>query len=140
MRGDGGTGRAGPATQRPREALVLAAVIACSAAPLAAQELVTTRIALRTLAAVDSMRRLGIEFPDGRFGDLIFLAEPGIIILPSHMGSEGVAAMHGYHPDVEEMSSLMLSSDALPTTAMSLTDVAALICPGFEPAGRSEAS
>ena len=89
---------------------------------------------------LDEMRRLGIEFPDGRFGDLIFLAEPGIIILPSHMGSEGVAAMHGYHPDVEEMSSLMLSNDALPATALSLTDVAALICPGFEPAGRSEAS
>jgi len=61
VRGDGGTGRAGPATQRPRGALVLAAVIACSAAPLAAQELVTARIALRTLAAVDSVRRLGID-------------------------------------------------------------------------------
>ena len=86
----------------------------------------------------DEMRRLGIEFPDGRFGDLTFLADPGIIILPSHMGSEGVAAMHGYHPDVEEMSSLMLSNDALPATAMSLTDVAALICPGFEPSQGGE--
>jgi rfaE bifunctional protein nucleotidyltransferase chain/domain len=44
----------------PRGALVLAAVIACSAAvPLGAQELVTARIALRTVAAVDSVRRLG---------------------------------------------------------------------------------
>jgi hypothetical protein len=81
----------------------------------------------------DEKRRLGIEFPDGRFGDLIFLAEPGIIVLPSHMGSEAVAAMHGYHPDTGEMSSLMLSNVELPASAMSLTDVAALICPGFEP-------
>ncbi len=86
----------------------------------------------------DEMRRLGVEFPDGRFGDLIFLAEPGVTILPSYMGSEGVAAMHGYHPDVEEMSSLMISNDALPATAMSLTDVAALICPGFEPSQGGE--
>jgi hypothetical protein len=81
----------------------------------------------------DEMRRLGAWFPDGRFGDLVFLAEPGIVILPSYMGGEGVAAMHGYHPDVEEMSSLMLSNVPLPEGAMSLTDVARIICPGFEP-------
>ncbi len=81
----------------------------------------------------DEMRRLGTVFPDGRFGDLVFLADPGIIFLPSYMGVEGVAAMHGYHPDVDEMSSLMLSNGALPEDGMSLTDVAPLICPGFEP-------
>ena len=86
----------------------------------------------------DETRRLGVEFPDGRFGDLVFLAEPGVVILPSHMGSESVAAMHGYHPDVEEMSSLMLSNVAFPATSMSLTDVAAVICPGFEPSQGGE--
>jgi hypothetical protein len=81
----------------------------------------------------DEMRRLGASFPDGRFGDLVFLAEPGVIILPSYMGGEGVAAMHGYHPDVQEMSSLMLSNEALPAAEMSLTDVAPVLCRGFEP-------
>ncbi len=85
------------------------------------------------LLSREEKRRLGVEFPDGRFGDLVFLAEPGVVILPSHMGSEAVAAMHGYHPDAEEMSSLMLSNDELPAAAMSLTDVAPLICRGFEP-------
>jgi hypothetical protein len=75
----------------------------------------------------DEMRRLGVAFPDGRFGDLVFLAEPGILILPSHMGSERVAAMHGYHPDVEEMSSVMLSNLELPGAELSITEVAAVI-------------
>lgn len=88
----------------------------------------------------DEMRGLGVEFPDGRFGDLVFLAESGNLILPSHMGSEAVAAMHGYHPDVEEMSSLILSNDALPAAALSIVDVAALFCPGFEPGGGGESS
>ena len=63
MRGDGGTGRTGPPTgarlQRTVAPLVVGALLI--AAPLAAQELVTARIALRTLAAVDSVRRLGID-------------------------------------------------------------------------------
>lgn len=88
----------------------------------------------------EELRRLGVYFPDGRFGDLVFLAEPGVIILPSHMGSEGVAAMHGYHPGVEGMSSVILSNEALPAAAMSLTDVAGVLCPGFEPGGGGEAA
>ena len=63
MRGNGGTGHAGPATgarlQRTFAPLVVGALLV--AAPVAAQELVTTRIALRTVAAVDSVRWLGID-------------------------------------------------------------------------------
>jgi hypothetical protein len=29
----------------------------------------------------------------------VFLADPGVLVLPSFMGSRRVAAMHGYHPD-----------------------------------------
>ncbi len=86
----------------------------------------------------DETRRLGVAFPDGCFGDIVFLAEPGIIFLPSYMGAEGVAAMHGYHPDVEGMSSLMLSNVALPEDEISLTDVAAIVCPGFRPSSGGE--
>jgi predicted AlkP superfamily pyrophosphatase or phosphodiesterase len=81
------------------------------------------------LLSGDEMRRLGVAFPDGRFGDLVFLVEPGILILPSHMGTERVAAMHGYHPDVEEMSSIMLSNLELPAAEMSVTEAAGVICP-----------
>jgi hypothetical protein len=80
----------------------------------------------------EEMEHLGVAFPDGRFGDLIFLADPGVIILPSYMGSEPVAAMHGYHPDDGGMYSIMLSNQGLPAPELSLCDVASIIVGGFE--------
>ena len=80
---------------------------------------------------------LGVSFPDGRFGDCIFLADPGTVISPSYMGSGNIAAMHGYHPDAEDMSSVLLSSSQLPRPEMALRDVASFIVPGFKP-GRRE--
>jgi hypothetical protein len=40
----------------------------------------------------------GCNFPDDSYGDLIFLVRPGYLIVPSYMGREPVAAMHGYDP------------------------------------------
>jgi len=72
---------AAPATQRPRAkssapcpaasrhraaALALAVVLSLGAAPLAAQQLTTVRIPLRSVAAVDSLRRLGIDVVEWR--------------------------------------------------------------------------
>ena len=42
------------------------------------------------------------DFPDQRFGQDIFLAEPGLLLVPSHMGRTPLLGMHGYdcdHPD-----------------------------------------
>lgn len=41
---------------------------------------------------------LGLDFGDSAYGDLVFLLEPGHVILPSFMGRDLPAAMHGYHP------------------------------------------
>jgi hypothetical protein len=84
------------------------------------------------IVSFDDLRGLGVAFADGRFGDLVFLADPGVVILPSHMGSEPVAAMHGYHPDTEGMYSVMLSNRALPAPDLSLLDVARIVLPGFD--------
>lgn len=92
------------------------------------------------LLSPDEMRRLGVAFPDGRFGDLVFLADPGVVIVPSYMGAEPVAAMHGYHPDVEGMYSAMFSTSALPAAELSLTDVAGIVLPGFRPERGGKAS
>ena len=92
----------------------------------------------RLMGGVD-LKGLGVAFPDGRFGDLIFLADPGVIILPSYMGSEPVAAMHGYHPDTEGMYSVMLSNRGLPARELSLCDVAGIVLPGFKPGHGGEA-
>jgi hypothetical protein len=89
------------------------------------------------LLSVEETESLGVAFPDGRFGDLIFLADPGVIILPSYMGREGVAAMHGYHPDAEGMHSVLFSNEALPAGELGLCDVAGNLFPGFE-AGRGK--
>lgn len=45
------------------------------------------------------LAELGALFPDRYFGELIFLVEEGVLIVPSHMGERPIRAMHGYHPD-----------------------------------------
>jgi len=40
----------------------------------------------------------GIKFSDNRYGDLIFLMNPGELIFPSFMGKVPFEGMHGFHP------------------------------------------
>lgn len=62
---------------------------------------------LATLSALDGGRVLGREelealgafFPDGRYGNLIYLMHPGTLISPNLFGSYKPLGMHGYHPD-----------------------------------------
>jgi hypothetical protein len=51
----------------------------------------------RVLSAEELDAR-GCGFADGSYGELIFLVHPGLLIVPSYMGREPVAAMHGYDP------------------------------------------
>ena len=48
--------------------------------------------------ADDELRALGCWFPAREYGDAVLLANPGVLIVPSFMGSRAIAAMHGYHP------------------------------------------
>jgi predicted AlkP superfamily pyrophosphatase or phosphodiesterase len=102
------------------------------------EKLLSSRPSGRIMKSGD-LKGLGAAFPDGRFGDLVFLADPGVIILPSYMGSEPMAAMHGYHPDTEGMYSVMLSNRGLPSRELSLCDVAGIVLPGFKPGDGGEA-
>lgn len=86
------------------------------------------------------MNRLGVHFPDGRFGDLIFLTHPGTIILPSFMDKEPVAAMHGYHPDTPAMYSVMFTNINVPTKEISISDVAGFFLPDFKPTRGGDAA
>ncbi len=76
--------------------------------------------------------RLGVLFPDGRFGDLVFLVDPGTIILPSYMGRDGVAAMHGYLPESPCMYSALFSNEETGAYPAALRDIAPYLLPGFE--------
>jgi hypothetical protein len=44
------------------------------------------------------LEELRVLFPDRHFGELIFLVQEGVLIVPSHMGQRPIRAMHGYHP------------------------------------------
>jgi hypothetical protein len=52
---------------------------------------------------------LGLTFGDSAFGELIFLLEPGHVILPSFMGRSRPAAMHGYDPKHRLSSGVFIS-------------------------------
>jgi hypothetical protein len=47
----------------------------------------------------EELKQLRAWFPNQRFGELIFLAKEGVLIVPSDMGERPLRAMHGYHPD-----------------------------------------
>ena len=74
------------------------------------------------------LKQLGIHFDDGRYGDLIFLMNPGVLLCPSDMGRIRVDGMHGFHP-VEDphAHAVFLSSEPLPAPVRHITEVFALL-------------
>lgn len=58
----------------------------------------------------DCLKQEGILFEDGRFGELIFLMDPGVLVLPSHMGALAPKGMHGFTPDHEDSHAVIMSS------------------------------
>ena len=63
-------------------------------------------------AELAQMRAL---FPDRYFGELMFLAKEGVLIVPSHMGERPIRAMHGYHPaDRHSHAALLTNQLGLP--------------------------
>jgi len=47
----------------------------------------------------DEKARLGLRFKDNRYGDEVFIMNPGVIIEPCYMGDTAPQGMHGFHPD-----------------------------------------
>lgn len=83
------------------------------------------RISYGRLLTDDELKVLGIFFPDRRYGELIFLLEPGWLIGGSGFNGHGwtPAGMHGYHPDDPHSDAVFLSSYEPPATLRSITDV-----------------
>ena len=72
------------------------------------------------------MEALGCGFGDNSYGEVIFLVSPGYLIVPSYMGSEPVAAMHGYHPADPSSRGCFFSSDSkrrIPESILGLKDL-----------------
>jgi len=58
------------------------------------------------------LEKLGTFFPDRYFGELIFLVEEGVLIVPSDMGERPLQAMHGYHPDAPQSYAALMTNVA----------------------------
>ncbi len=72
----------------------------------------------------DELAELGVLFDDDRYGELVFLVEPGTIICPSDLGRVPTAGMHGFHPREDPCSYAVYLSSHAPDTAMQhITDI-----------------
>lgn len=56
------------------------------------------------------LEEMGTLFPDRHFGELIFLVQEGVLIVPSDMGERPITAMHGYHPDDPQSYASLLTN------------------------------
>jgi hypothetical protein len=74
----------------------------------------------------DECARLGVLFPDRRYGETIFLMHAGEILAPSFMGQTAAKAMHGYHPEDADSDTILLSNYA-PGPARSIRDIGPLV-------------
>ena len=72
----------------------------------------------------EELARLGTLFPDRYFGELIFLAQEGVLIVPSDMGERPIRGMHGYHPtDPHSYAALCTNQEVIPDDITSIPDV-----------------
>ena len=60
------------------------------------------------------LKELGVYFEDRQYGDLIFLMNSGIQIVPSFMGMKAATGMHGYHPKDADSYASISSNRPLP--------------------------
>ncbi|HYW68735.1 MAG TPA: hypothetical protein VE960_03955, partial [bacterium] len=61
----------------------------------------------------DDLRSEGVFFEDRRFGELVFLMDPGVLVVPSHMGASAPAGMHGFTPEHPDSYAVIMSSSKL---------------------------
>ncbi len=72
---------------------------------------------------VDERRAAGAWWDDHRYGDDVWLADPGALVVPSFMGSRPLAAMHGYDAAHPDMAAMLASNRPVPPAVRSLTDL-----------------
>ncbi len=70
----------------------------------------------------DDLRREGVFFDDRRYGELVFLMDPGMLIVPSYMGARAPRGMHGFTPDHEDSDAVLMSSAPLDPAPASIAD------------------
>jgi hypothetical protein len=71
----------------------------------------------------DELGRAGALFPGREYGEDVYLLDPGVLMVPSFMGSRPLAAMHGYDPAHPEMAAALFANQPLPDDVRRLKDV-----------------
>src|SRR6185436_12520623 len=71
----------------------------------------------------EELERLHCLFPDRYFGELIFLMQEGVLIVPSHMGERPIRAMHGYHPGEKHSYAALMSNHTIPENIQAIPDI-----------------
>lgn len=72
--------------------------------------------------SLEEEERNGIRRADRKFGDSIFLADPGVQFAPSDMGKIPLSGMHGYDPDDKYSVAAMLTNTAIPEEIRAVPD------------------
>lgn len=72
--------------------------------------------------SLDEEKGYGIYRTDRRFGDAIFLMEPGVQIVPSDMGLKPLNGMHGYAPEDQDSYAAILSNAEIPSEIQQVSD------------------
>ena len=91
-----------------------------------AKEKITQK--LKTIGSGDilddrELKKMKSYFKDGRFGELIFLMQPSIMIHPNYFENKPMNGMHGYHPNASGSNALLLSNQTIPHDVTSITDI-----------------
>ncbi|HEY1489476.1 MAG TPA: alkaline phosphatase family protein, partial [Verrucomicrobiae bacterium] len=72
----------------------------------------------------DELKALRAPCDDGYFGELLFLAEEGVLIVPSHMGERPIRGMHGYHPQAKQSYAMLCTNQPdIPGELAGITDI-----------------
>jgi len=66
---------------------------------------------------------LGLRFRTSEYGEIIFVMNPGHIVVPSHVGRTALKAMHGFHPSDEYSRACFLSSKEIDSPPHHVRDV-----------------
>jgi predicted AlkP superfamily pyrophosphatase or phosphodiesterase len=70
------------------------------------------------------LKSLQTYFEDRYFGELIFLVQEGVLIIPSHMGERPIRGMHGYHPaDKHSFAVLCTNQEEIPENVTAIPHV-----------------
>jgi predicted AlkP superfamily pyrophosphatase or phosphodiesterase len=73
----------------------------------------------------EELQRLGVFFPDRRYGERIFLMHPGWLLSRSDFNGRGwmPVGMHGYHPEDPDSDGIFLSNRQPPVCVTTVADV-----------------